>query len=410
MLSSLFAKRRTACPYCYQDLDVNQVAFRCSGMGAPGRPACEPAPDPKRRQLFNDTEPVLPAIRKGAVPQQGAAGSPAESADLLGRESVTCGDCGGQSGVRLCPACHSLLPRSLANDSPLFGLVGAPNSGKTVLLSRLHKELTSSVARRFDASIVAPGGESGFAGELARYEEEMSKGRGELPQKTGKTGAKKKPPAVYEWKYRRGRTTSATIFSFYDSAGEDVSRQEETMKQQYLGQSSGIILLLDPFSFPENIARAEQRGANPEADSDLPESVLNGITYVLQTAHSIKRSKRIRVPLAVVISKIDAFLDQVPQHHPLRKPGGTDGVFDEAESQDNHEHIKSMVERWGGDGLLRKLEHEYANYRLFGVSALGAEPDYRARTVNARGVLPHRVPDPLLWLMATRGFIPSNGK
>ena len=178
------------------------------------------------------------------------------------------------------------------------------------------------------------------------------------------------------------------------------------MMQQYPGQSSGVILLLDPFAFPENQARAEERGAGI-IGADTPESALDGITYVLQTTHKVKRNKKITVPLAVVISKIDAFFDQVPPNHPLRQASGKDGAYDLTESETIHDHVAAMITQWGGHGLLRKLEQEYSNFRLFGVSALGAEPEYKTGVVNTRGLLPHRVADPLLWLMANRDFIPS---
>lgn len=319
---------------------------------------------------------------------------------------MQCTSCGGESGIRICPSCHSILPRGLNGDSPLFGLVGVRNSGKTVLLSVLHRELVTTVARRFDASIDNPGGMSGLARDLARYEQDMASGSGQLPPQTQATGGAKKEPAVYEWKYMVKGKPRSTIFSFYDSAGEDVSRQDEAIKQLYLGQTSGVILLLDPFAFPENRERAVQSGQSAVDSVDTPESTLDGITYILQTAGKVKRNKKIKTPIAVAISKIDAFFDQIPPNHPLRKPGSEDGVFDEAESLEAHEYVASLIDRWGGDALLRKLDLEYENYRLFGVSALGAEPDYRTGTINKRGLLPHRVADPILWLMADRGFIP----
>ncbi|MCQ2001131.1 TRAFAC clade GTPase domain-containing protein [Arthrobacter zhaoxinii] len=396
MLSSLLPSKATACPYCYAELNVNKVAFRCSGRGAPGRTPCKPVPDPKRGEAFSDGTPVLPAISE-----------PGQQRDLLGKSTASCGNCGGESGIRMCPSCHSILPRGLDNNSPLFGLIGVRNSGKTVLLSVLHRELVQSVARRFDAAIDTPGGSTGLARDLAQYEKDMAREGGSLPRQTPASGTVKKTPAVYEWKYARKGKTASTIFSFYDTAGEDVSRQETAMMQQYLGQASGVILLLDPFAFPENHERAEQLGA-AASDSDTPESALDGITFVLQSAHNVKRNKKIKVPLAVVVSKIDAFFDQIPASHPLRQPSSGSGSFDDDESRTIHDHVMALVANWGGDGLLRKLDLEYDNFRLFGVSALGAEPDYRSGSVSSRGVLPHRVADPLLWLMADRGFIPKS--
>jgi hypothetical protein len=399
------SKNDTACPYCYKALDLKKVAFRCAGRGAPGRPACQSATDPKRLREFQDSTPVMPAIthRDAAGAQdRDELGDPL---DVLSRDTVTCTSCGGESGVRMCPACHSTLPRSFDEDSPMIGLVGVRRSGKTVLLSVLHKELIRNVARRFNASIDSPGGSTGFARDLDVFEANMSGQGGALPQQTD-AGAQKKAPAIYEWKYAHKGKTRATILSFYDSAGEDLVSLDTVMSQQYLKPSKGIILLLDPFAFPENLSRGSEIGAL-DPDVAPPEVVLRNLTDVLNAAHGTRKNKKNKTPIAVVVSKIDAFFDQVPANHPLRQTGSQDGAFDETESRTIHDHMAAMVANWGGDGLLRKLEQEFETYRLFGVSALGAEPDYRTATVNSRGLLPHRVADPLLWLMAERDFIPT---
>lgn len=406
MIASLFGKKTTACPYCYHALDVNRVAFRCSGRGEPGRPACQPVTDPRRALMLNSRDAVMPAI--GPIGPDGSrpVDQHGNQIDTIAKASARCQGCGGESGVRICPSCHSLLPRSLDNDSPLFGLVGVPRSGKTVLLSVLHRELVRKIARRFNASIDNPGGASGFARDLDQFEQNMSREGGVLPSKTV-DNAGLREPAVYEWKHTRGGKTASTIFSFYDNAGENVSQQERLMQQQYLGQASGIILLLDPFGFPANTGRATERGVEKTNSEFSPESALDGITYLLQTEHNVKRNKKIKVPLAIVVSKIDAFFDQVPSNHPLRQRGDAGSTFDEAESQSIHDHMAALIHEWEGDNLLRKLDENYENYRLFGVSALGAEPDYASGAVNSRGVLPHRVADPLLWLLADSGFVPK---
>lgn len=388
MFSKLLPGRHHApCPYCYAEIDLRAVAFRCSGRGQPGRSACQPVSDPRQEELFGNSRPTLPIV-------------PAS-----GRTSATCDSCGGETRMRLCPHCHSLLPHNFSADSPMFGLVGVRNSGKTVMLTVLDNELTGSVARRFQASIDTPGGTSGLAASLAQNQEQMQ-AKQALPAQTRASGGAKQAPAVYEWSYTRGRRNQRTIFSFYDNAGEDVSRQENAINQHYLAAASGIIVLLDPFSFPQNQEVARQRGAyDPQADS--PESVLDAITYVLQTAHGVKQGKRITQPLAVVVSKIDAFMHQIPPGHPLRNPSSQQPMFETQEADDVHEHMCSLIWQWGGDALLRKLAQNYSKWRVFGASALGHEPDYSTSRVSSHGVQPHRVAEPLLWLMAERGFIPA---
>lgn len=394
----LFAKKTTACPFCYSALNMKKVAFRCAQRGQPGLPPCQDVTDLKRVHEFNDSAPVPPAIpaRGGRTDDLG------RPIDLLAAESATCTDCGGESRIRICPACHTRLPRSLDAGSPLFGLVGVRFSGKTVLLTVLHQQLKGRIARRFDASIISPGGSTGLARDLERNERGMRE-QERLPEQTSVSGGRKQEPAVYEWK--SGGKGSGTIFSFYDTAGEDVSDEDAVTKQKYLAQASGVMLLLDPFAFPENRELARSQGATV-ADTD-PESALDGITSVLQH----KRTKKVKTPLAVVVPKIDAFFDQIPPGNPIRQNPAESGVFDEQDSLDVHDNLIALIERWGGDNLIRQLRENYENFRLFGVSALGAEPDYAEYgRVNSRGVLPHRVADPLLWLLAEHGAIPKSRK
>jgi hypothetical protein len=120
-------------------------------------------------------------------------------------------------------------------------------------------------------------------------------------------------------------------------------------------------------------------------------------------------NKKIKRPIAVVLAKIDAFFNQVGPDHPIRRPSVTGPYFSEQESLDLHNHVAALINQWGGSDVLNMLELNYTTYRLFVASALGAEPNYRTNTVNSRGVLPHRVAEPLLWLMARRKFIRTDG-
>ncbi len=382
------------CPYCYTEINPRKLAYRCSGRHEAGKSPCEKKADPSRQKHFKETDAYWPVI------------SP------IGSASAHCPRCGADPGPPMCPECHSLLPAEYGSDSALIGLVGVRDSGKTVLLCQLDTELQSTVADRFDATIDAPGGKVGLARDLRVHRELMLQSDGVLPAQTDSSGGAKKAPAVYTWRYNRKgpmgiSRAASTVFSFYDNAGEDFATPDRALSQVYLGATSGVILLLDPFGFPANRERAKTKGAN--VSDTGPEAVLDAVTMVLRTAKGVKRKKKVKQPIAVVISKIDAFFDQIPSDHPLRQPSSLKPIFDESESQTVHDHVGSLVEQWGGAGLIRKLEHNYTTFRLFGASALGAEPDYRSRRVNSHGLLPHRVAEPLLWLMATRGFIPSTG-
>lgn len=400
---ALFQKK-VPCPYCYNEIAPGALAVRCSGRAAPGKARCVEMPDPARIQFFADGTPVHPVI------------CGPDGKQVLARSDATCPDCGAVSAIRVCPDCHSRMPRSFDASSPLFGLVGVRGSGKTVMLAVLQKELYSTIARRFDASIDSPGGKTGLAGDLEDYLRGMEdSSKGSLPTQTAQHTTGISVPAVFEWRFSRkslgGRMSRdvSTLLSFYDSAGEDLATEDKALGQHYLAATDGVILLLDPFGFPGNRDRALNSGVDPDSLATSPETVLRALTTVLQTAEKTKKNKKIKQPVAVVVSKIDAFFDDIPADHPMRRSSTKLRHFDDAESLTIHDHVASMIEQWGGDGLLRLLDNNYEKYRLFGASALGAEPEYQSRRVNARGVLPHRVGEPLLWLMADRGFLPKEG-
>lgn len=390
--------KKAPCPYCYQRIDPTKPNYRCSGRPAPGRTPCPKAEDPVRVQNLGTSDPVYLTF----APERG----------WLRRNGATCPHCGGMTGTRVCPLCHSVLPANFTADSPLFGLVGVRGSGKTVMLTVLSKELRTSVARRFAASIASVGS-SRLLVTLERDRAGMDQVGGTLPAQTKQATLLDTTPAVFEWQLTREtlgmERAASTIFSFYDSSGEDLGDVDRARELHYLAATDGLILLLDPFGFPANRDEALSRGVDKDNLKDTPEAVLHNVTDMLRDADRLSANKKIKRPLAVVLAKIDAFFDQVDPDHPIRRPASSAPAFDDAESRELHAHVESLVSQWGGDPVLALLRHNYTTYRFFVASALGAEPNYRTGEVSPKGVLPHRVAEPLLWLMAQRGFIRKVG-
>ncbi len=389
---------KAACPYCYTRINPRLLAFRCSGRPAPGRTACTPREDSSRVRVLSDRTPLLPSFQ------------PELWRSLVGRHAV-CPACHGTTGTRVCPECHSVLPDNFTADSPLFGIVGVRGAGKTVLLTVLGKELTDTVARRLDANIDAVGS-SNLLTRLANSRAEMEGQSRALPSQTARKNVVETVPAVYTITLEKAVVAGlkrgvSTIFSFYDTAGEDLTTADRARDQHYLAAADGLILVLDPFGFPANRERAVQRGVDPGSLRDEPRAVLRALTDALREAEHLRAAKKIRKPVAVVVAKIDAFFDQIGPDDPIRLPSPRHPEFDEGQARSLHEHVASLIVRWGGDDVLRALEHNYQTYRFFAASALGAEPEYRANRVNSHGVHPHRVAEPLLWLMAMRGLVGS---
>lgn len=400
-------KRSAFCPYCYADLQLRSLAFQCSGQAAPGRRECIPHPDPRRQEVLQDSRPVMPPVLQRTPNGQhilDADRMPLLALGPLG-SVVTCDRCAGRTAISICPNCHSLLPDELRGGGVSIGVVGARNSGKTVWLTMLDQQLLTQLPQRFHAAIDHPGGTVGLAGQLDENHQRMERHR-TLPHQTTSTGSRKKAPSVYRWKFVNG---GERVISVYDTAGEDVANRGVAISQQHLRSSDAIVLVLDPFSFPENRAKAAQRQIDP-GPANAQADVLDGLVTVLRQSEQGRgrtgKQGRISTPLAVVIPKMDAFRSELDEHSPLRRHGENPPYFDDVDSQTVHDHLLGLLDRWGGASITNKLQTEFENFRVFGISALGNEPDYSQGGLNAV-LSPSRVADPLLWVLQGGGFLPQ---
>ncbi len=400
-----------ACPYCYHPINQGKLAYQCLGRGVPGGARCAKREDELRQQLTNVRTAAYPTFVPPSRRLLGGVGKG-------GSGKSACPHCGGRTGLRACPACHTPLSSIFAESrSPLVGMVGGKGAGKTVYLSVLYHELCTTVRRRFLADIRLTGDQQGGAGSprqwLENYVEQLFTHR-RLFEQTAESLDGLRAPVVIEWRQPRRwlglRRLCTTVLSFYDAAGEDLTSQDRVHTQAYLGVANGLILLLDPWQLPGAMDRIDVPAAAVR-EAEPPLEVLNRITELLRVSHEVKASRRVKVPLAVVFAKMDAFFPVLGGSHPLLvKPAALahDGKlagYDETAGQNTHEHVRSMLHDYGADDIDAHLMHNYATFRYFAVSALGAAPDYAAKAVDPGGVQPFRVEEPLLWLLEGFGVI-----
>lgn len=400
---------KVACPFCYSKINQSRLAYRCLGRGVPGNDQrCKKAENKQRQKALAVLEMAYPTFE-------------AEARPLLGTpKEAPCPTCGGPTARRACPICHSPLSSTFRTSrSPMFGVVGGKGAGKSVYLSVLYHELFTSVRRLFRADIglagdqqagAAPTGGSSAPGAgqaqdwLAMNVDSLFEQR-QLPPQT-RQAAYIKTPVVVEWRQPRRRlgveTLTTTLLSFYDAAGEDLSSEEAVHTQTYLGVVDGLLLLLDPWQLPHAARRID---VPPRAAGAVPPlQVLRRVTEQLRTSHRVPK-RRLKMPVAVVFAKMDAFFPVLGGNHPLMtKPAALPG-YDEVAGQDTHEHVKALLDEYGADDIDSHLSLNYSNYRYFAVSALGASPNYGNDTVNERGVQPFRVEEPLLWLLHRFGVV-----
>jgi hypothetical protein len=388
------------CPYCYESFSEREIKFRCSGRNSRVGRVCPRSIDEVMERQVG---------RRMALP-------PVFDGDGRMR-TAQCPRCQDETSSHVCPFCHTQLPLHFGKvPTRLIAMVGARESGKTVFVTVLLHELMHRVGARFDASVAASddwtrsrfGAE--YEGRLYQHRELFGATRSAAA--TGNLVA----PMVFRFAVqRRGRfgrpATARSLLSFFDTAGEDLTSQDSVdLNARYLASADGIIVLLDPLQMPGARALAAPGSSlpPPAPAAASPVSVLTRVTELLEARTRGGSSARVRKPVAVAVSKLDVLWHCLPEDSPLRRqpPGGP--AFDSRDSLEVHDHVRALLDDWGGFQVDQLLKHHYARYRCFGFSSLGESPTEQNR-LSMRGVQPYRVADPFLWLLAEFGTIPAGG-
>jgi GTPase SAR1 family protein len=387
---------QAACPFCFRKVDTSRLAFQCTGHGA--KP-CTKSEDPKRIAMTGNHAVSFPTFVPAAV----------------NGKQPTCPTCGGVAKRRACPACHTAVPISFKDsDSPMIGLIGSKGSGKTVLMTVLVKHLRETVGKQFAAAVkLSTDNPDGLGGAEAykTHREDALFEHGALPTKTDWANAgNRRIPLVLEWQSTKngmfGRSAPrSTILSFLDTAGEQLNTLEETYSLDYVAACDSLIIALDPFAIPGARARLNLPEAAIQSTDGAPLTVIEHVTEMLRVELSVKNNKRIKLPVAVVFTKMDAFYRAMDRGNPIMNPPGRLPAYQEADGQAVHEEMRALLHDWNAGDIDNQMSLNYEKFRFFGVSALGAEPHYAQQQAAAGGIRPHRIEDPLLWILSKEGTI-----
>src|SRR5262249_44635231 len=180
--------------------------------------------------------------------------------------------------------------------------------------------------------------------------------------------------------------------------------------QAYLGAADALILLLDPFMIPQ--ARAQLKNlpaAAVRASTETTIEVVGRITETLRTSKAVSSKSLIDIPVAVAFAKMDAFYFHLGGNDCLQREPATreEPAYDERNGRLTHEGVRGLLHEWKADDIDGHLRRNYRTFRYFAVSALGAPPDYENAAVDPAGVVPHRVDEPLVWLLSQFRIVKS---
>ncbi len=360
------------CPNCHSEMPI--PVYLCDRCGTP------------HDRLWPSVYGVRVHECKGLLPDGSVCHNRLPTADWWGRKRLD----------RLCPTCGYTLEQGIGSETNIhIPIVGGPAAGKSNFLVAAAYQLMSIYGPEHGLEVRLPSAED--EASLTRALSILQSGR--PLEKT--PDAEDSPPAyTMEIKRRGGRVPS--LLYLYDAAGEYYTREERALRQVYFNYVQGVIFIIDPFSI--DLVRAEYRDRLATAPRALApstenlESVYERMLRVMEASQGPHPGKRFLQPVAVVVTKVDAF--DLETHIGL--PAARELLRRDPRLRFEEDAINVLVEQYlvskGAYNFVSSLHSQFSTVKFFSCSALGYDPHNRFSPVRAL--------QPLLWIMGEAGALP----
>ena len=365
------------CPYCYGVHDLKACGLKCS-YNVPGK---------KDVKCYTDVEKDA----RGFIPD---------------KDKERCMRCQEAMKMMYCPVANKEIPVEFLElrNSMSIALIGAKATGKSNYIGVLINEIQKKMVAPFNCIFSKRTSEESAVFYDAHYYDNLYKKKQVVPA----TSTEIVPPMIFPLRFldKKHRIKNTAMLTFYDTAGENFDDQDDILiKNRYLPNANGIILLLDPLQVPAIREKLEGRMKLPAQNTEAIE-LLENIVKVIRGVKNISARKQINIPIALVFTKIDALYehdDILPADSVLKDDSQhiQRGVFVEREFKAVDREIRDLLENWVGGELQQHLNN-FSNYAFFGLSALGSVP---VGSSIPGGIQSKRVLDPVLWLLAENKYI-----
>lgn len=399
-------KQTFICPFCFEEHKISDVQFRCTNR------RCKDVEDIELTRYENGDI---------SIPKMGKPTFKVQTKGFTIPKSAKCPECGSSTYAVVCPSCHNKLPEStLLGKDMIISVVGSRDTGKSHFVGVIINELIERISVKFGGAM------EGFDDTMARYKAGAYQKLYMDMQKLDLTKSSVQDvnngayrPLIFTLKLKHKGLFKEQIDSFtlvfFDTAGEDLN-DEDTMStvNKYICKSAGIIFLLDPMQFPavrnqldENIvARASSVDWKQATRSD---DIMSRVSKLIRNDKKMKSETKINIPVAAVFSKFDTIAPLIPEGSTILEtsPHCNEKVFDMADWHNVDNEIRSLLVEWGAESFISQVDVNYTNYSYFAVSALGMDNNPREdRRIDRPR--PHRIEDPLLWILKENGVIKSS--
>ena len=381
-------EKKYLCPYCFNELSVNDVLFQCRNH-------------PDKLIAWDGNS-----------------------------RKAKCSICGVETGMLVCKHCkkkRELPPATFENKNIIITVIGSRSAGKSMFMGVLLKELRDRIAPAFDGSIQNANEENKW---IDTYANQIYKGEHTTVAQTSLL--ENQEPLIYKlrlphtpwWKKLfniepKPNEHLVYTFCFFDTAGEAFNSESNMERvKNYINHSTGIIYLVDPFAIPavrNTVAQDVQDGSYQRGNYNEVEDTAGLISRVakfIRINKEISENKPIETPIAVTFSKFDAIPRQlIPNDFRINEPSPhcASQAFVKQDGNAVNEEIKALLNDWDQKNFLANIRFNFTNAAFFGVSALGLNnyPKKKEGTNNFtfNRPHPHRIEDPLLWLLQEQGII-----
>lgn len=329
-----------------------------------------------------------------------------------GGRKAECPKCHQSSFKRVCPFCENDLPEStLDGQNCIISIVGSRSSGKSHFIGVIIHELIKRIAPQINN-----GSFEGFGDSLERYKKVFENNLYQACQqleltRSGINNVNVSLPYIFNYKFRseKNKKIKCYTFVFFDTAGEDLN-DIGTMStvNKYICKSSGIIFLLDPMGIPGLVSKLDSgwvlRASGGGVIGTSADDIITRVSQLIRSEQGLSETDKIKIPVAAVFSKYDAFESIIPEELTTIKnpsPHCKEGRFIDADAKAVDSEIRALLNEWGANAFTSQLENNYEKYSYFTVSSLGLNNNPSSGRIKEPH--PHRIEDPMLWLMSIGG-------
>lgn len=377
-----FFSQKIICPFCFESFSVQEIQFRCLNPLCGGR-----AVD----TIYADARNV-PPLQMGHVIS-------AKKTSLSVARTVDCDICKKEARTRLCPKCHFELSHDVGQvDQRIIAIIGGSNTGKSHYIASLITRLQHVVGGNFNFAVSMIGDGTRERWHRDFYTPLFENKRVLQPTQRSTVDTIVKTPLIFRLTFKDGHNIRALNISFFDTAGEDMSKLQVdalSVEARYICKADGLIVLLDPLQI-ESVRQQLPSVQKPLPDPMArPEFIVGRLRELMEGYHNLSGSKKISIPVAFTFSKVDTLESIVARDSAILRHSTHYGELDLPDVQSVSTEIGNYVQAWINIGFYNEIDYKFANYRFFGVSSLGNQPDVSGQVK----VEPLRVEDPFLWLL-----------